>query len=84
MLSYRDRRILLGIERRLSAEDPELARRFRSHTTVSRVLSAALRLAAGILAVGAAVSLLLGAPQALPTLITFTVALVLLSHLITR
>jgi hypothetical protein len=80
-LSHRERRILLGIERQLRAEDPELDRKFRSHTTVRGALSAELRLGAGVLALAATVSVLLGAPQAAPTLLTFAAALFFMSCL---
>jgi len=80
VLSHRERRILLGIERQLRADDPELARKFRPRTTVRQGLSAALRLGAGVLALAAAVSILLGAPQAAPTLITFAAVLVVMSY----
>jgi hypothetical protein len=81
VLSHRERRILLGIERQLKADDPELARKFRSHTTVRRVLCAALRLGAGVLALAAVMCILLAAPQAAPTLITFAAVLLFISYL---
>jgi hypothetical protein len=81
VLSHRERRILLGIERQLRAEDPELDRKFRSRTTVRRALSAWLRLGAGVLALAAAVSILFGAPLAAPSLLTFATTLFFMSYL---
>jgi hypothetical protein len=79
VLSHRERRILLGIERQLRAEDPELDRKFRSRTTVRR--ASWLRLGAGVLALAAAVSILFGAPLAAPSLLTFATTLFFMSYL---
>ena len=81
VLSDRERQILLGIERQLRAEDPELTRKFRSRPKVRRGLSWVLRLGAGVLALAAAVSFLLGALQAVPTLLTIGALLLFLSYL---
>jgi hypothetical protein len=81
LLSRRERRILLRIERQIRAEDPELARYLRSHATNRRDVNPVLRLTAGVLALAAAVSLFLGAPPAAITLITFAAVLALMGYM---
>ena len=71
MLSHRERRILLGIERQLRAEILSWLVSSDRTRRVRRALSAELRLGAGVLALAAAVSVFLGAPEAALVLITF-------------
>jgi len=84
VLSRRERRILLRIERQLTAEDPGLARELRFRAAVRSGLGPMLRLAAGVVGLVAAVNFLLGASPAFLTLITFSVVLVIMSYWLAR
>lgn len=84
MLSRRERRILRGIERDLSVDDPDMARRLRSRVGGPPGAAGVLRLTAGLAILAAAVCVLLGTPQAVPTLLTIGILLIVTSCLTRR